>query len=51
MGRKLTAEELERYVAMNRELAQRAQDEGNVELAKELREIADEASTELPWFT
>ena len=48
MGRKLDAQELREYIAMNRELARLAESEGNIELAREFEQIAQEAQLQLP---
>ena len=44
MGRKLTATELRDYAEVNWRLAERAQIEGNMELACQLKEIARDAT-------
>ncbi len=47
MGRMLDEDELRDYIALNRELAKRAEVEGNLELAQELEQIAEDASLQL----
>lgn len=43
MGRKLTNDELREYAVINWRLAEQAEREGNIELARELADIARDA--------
>lgn len=44
---RLDADGLQRYIAVNRSLARRAEDEGNGWLARELEDVAREAAEQL----